>query len=62
MNNLEVSLKGISISLTDNKPKELLYFCMNELDLKLEKRIYKYNDKKGTIEVKENFMMDIANI
>ncbi len=46
MNNFEISLKGIGISLTDNKLKELLYFCVNELDLKLEKRIYKYNDKK----------------
>ena len=58
----EFSFKGFGISLIDNKPKELLYITLNELDLE-----YTFNSRelKNSTENNEEitrFMMDIGNI
>lgn len=58
----EFAFKGFGISLIDNKPQELLYICLNELDLE-----YTYQSREliGCAEDNEEivrFMMDIGNL
>ncbi len=51
MSNIEIALKGIGISVANNIPKELLYFCINEIDIKIQRKETKFNDKNRHIEI-----------
>lgn len=62
MLNLEVGFKGFGITLIDNKPQELIYICLNELDLKLHTKEFEIKGSKGMIENSIIFMFDIGNL
>jgi len=34
LSNIEIGLKGIGLTLIDNKPKELFFICIDEIDFK----------------------------
>lgn len=59
---MEFSFKGFGVSLIDNKPRELLYICVNELDLEYTFGSRELVDVTEDKEEITRFMMDIGNI
>jgi hypothetical protein len=59
---VEVGLKGFGISFIDNKPQELLYMCIDEIDIFFKTTTSNLEDDlKDFTENKIEFMMDIGN-
>ena len=60
--NIEIGLKGLGISMIDNKPQELLYMRLNDFNMKYNWSKFKLPDTKDMTEERIEFMMDIGHI